>query len=335
MKPCKIAVLGAGSWGSALAFLAQKGGNEVFLWARDKKQVFSLTQRAENVKYLPGVSLASIEASADLGAVVTGAQWIVSAVPCAGLLELIPSVARFKDSDAVVVSGTKGLHPQNGARPSQLWQSLGNLDGAQFVALSGPNLAGEIVAGVPTSTVVASMSEETSRRAQLLFSAPNFRVYTNRDLIGVELGGALKNVVAITAGICDGLKFGDNAKAAIMTRHWREMTRLALSLGAKETTLFGLAGIGDLFATCASPKSRNHRLGEKLGRGETLLQAQTEVAQVAEGVHTAQAALALARQNRVELPVTEQLCAVLFQNLPVTAALSALMSRQGRGENEE
>ncbi|MBW3634927.1 MAG: NAD(P)H-dependent glycerol-3-phosphate dehydrogenase, partial [Armatimonadetes bacterium] len=174
--------------------------------------------------------------------------------------------------------------------------------------------------------------DETAARAQELFTSRQFRVYTNTDLLGVELGGALKNVVAIAAGICDGLGFGDNAKAAIMTRHWREMTRLAVAQGAKESTLFGLSGIGDLFATCASSHSRNHSLGIKLGRGESLEQAQSEVAQVAEGVHTTRAALRLSLQCGVELPVTEQLAALLFEKRDVRHAVEALMGRQGCAE---
>jgi glycerol-3-phosphate dehydrogenase (NAD(P)+) len=325
-----VAVLGAGSWGTALAHLASQNGHEVRLWAREPHFAAQLQSDGENVRYLSGVSLREMQISADLATVLNGAKWIVSAVPCAGVPALVPNVVAHCEREATLISGTKGLHPQSGARSAQMWGE--GFDAARYVALSGPNLAREIAFGVPTSTVVASQSDQTAAGAQELFASPQFRVYTNTDLLGVELGGALKNVVAIAAGICDGLGFGDNAKAAIMTRHWREMTRLAVAQGARESTLFGLSGIGDLFATCASPHSRNRSLGTKLGRGESLEQAQSEVAQVAEGVHTTRAALRLSQQCGVELPVTEQLGALLFEERDVRHAVEALMGRQGCAE---
>lgn len=327
-----VAVLGAGSWGTSLALLAARNGHEVRLWARDAESAARLTTDQENVKYLPGVSLQNIAVSADTETVLNGAEWVVCAVPCAGVPALAKDIAPHVAAKAIIVSGTKGLHPENSERPSQMWISAIGLDSSRFVALSGPNLAREIIAGVPTSTVVASEDKETAGRAQMLFNSKAFRVYTNTDLIGVELGGALKNVVAIVAGITDGLGFGDNAKAAIMTRHWREMTRLAVALKARETTLFGLSGIGDLFATCASSHSRNHSLGCLLARGESLEQARREVVQVAEGVHTTRAALRLAAETGVELPVTEQLAGVLFEGKDVRKAVEELMSRQKSSE---
>ena len=314
--------------------MAARNGHEVRLWARDAAFAQQLNARSENLKYLPGAALTGVRADADLESVVRGAAWIISAVPCAGVPTLAPLVARFKAPDAVVVSGTKGLHPDSGAPSAQLWRAGAALEACHYAALSGPNLAREIAAGVPTSSVAASLDAQTAARAQELFNSGLFRVYTNTDLIGVELGGALKNVVAIAAGICDGFEFGDNAKAALMTRHWREMTRLAVQCGARETTLFGLSGVGDLFATCASPQSRNRCLGERLGRGETLDNARLAVVQVVEGVHTARAALQLAQQCGEELPVTRQLAAVLFEGQPAREAIGALMSRQGKAEFE-
>ena len=325
-----VTVLGAGSWGTALAHLARRNGHEVRLWTRDENVAVQLKSDGENARYLTGVSLREIEIGADLNHSLRGASWIVSAVPCAGVPNLVPEVAKHAQRSATLISGTKGLHPQSGARAAQMWGE--GFSSAHYAALSGPNLAREIALGVPTSSVIASENDETAIRAQQIFTSTLFRVYTNVDLIGVELGGALKNVVAIAAGVCDGLGFGDNAKAAIMTRHWREMTRLAVAQGASESTLFGLSGIGDLFATCASPHSRNHSLGTKLGRGESLQQAQSEVAQVAEGVHTTRAALALSRACGVELPVTEQLAALLFDGQSVQSAVEALMGRQGCAE---
>jgi glycerol-3-phosphate dehydrogenase (NAD(P)+) len=328
-----VAVLGAGSWGTALAFLLNRKGVATRLWTRDAAFAEELSAAGENQKYLPGASLQGVCVSSKLEEVLTGVDCIVAAIPCAGVPQLAQEIRVYLDSDAYLISGTKGLHPASGMRSSELWHHEAGLSADRYVALSGPNLAREIAAGVPTSTVVASECVATAQKAQKLFGTRDFRVYTNDDLLGVELGGALKNVVAIAAGISDGLSFGDNAKAALMTRAWHEMTQLAVALGARESTLFGLSGIGDLFATCTSRHSRNHSLGCLLARGESLSQAQHEVAQVAEGVHTTRAALLLAAQHRVELPITQQIAAVLFDNRDPREAVMQLMSRQERSEN--
>jgi glycerol-3-phosphate dehydrogenase (NAD(P)+) len=322
-----VAVLGAGSWGTALAHLIAAKGVETRLWGRSAANAQALTQSDENAKYLRGTHLDNIAVTPDLAAATQNVRWVVSAVPCAAVPELALSLrgAAFE----YLVSGTKGLHAQSGLRPSEMWQEFGGVEAQRFVALSGPNLAKEIAAGIPSSTVVASRNPEAAASAQALFASNTFRVYSNEDILGVELGGALKNVVAIAAGIGDGLGFGDNAKAALMTRAWREMTRLAMACGALESTLFGLSGMGDLIATCVSPHSRNRTLGEKLGRGESLGAAQHDIAQVAEGVHTARAALQLARSHRLELPVTEQIAAVLFENRSPREAVESLMGRAG------
>ena len=332
--PTEVAVLGAGSWGTVLAWLLGQKGTPVRLWARDEKTANSLTAARKNVKYLPNTLLNNVEFTSDLNAAVKGAKHIVIAIPGAATPAL---AAQFRtlsiESNAVIISGTKGLHPETGLRASQIWAAADwNME--NYVALSGPNLSGEIAAGVPTSTVVASQNVEAARGAQRLFASPLFRVYTNCDLIGVELGGALKNVVAIAAGVGDGLGFGDNAKASLLTRGWYEMTRLATALGAKEGTLFGLSGMGDLFATCISSHSRNHALGVHLGQGETLQQARESVVQTAEGVHTTRAALRLAKEVGVELPVTEQVAAVLFEGKSPALAVGDLMQRQERDEVE-
>ncbi|MBV9468928.1 MAG: NAD(P)-dependent glycerol-3-phosphate dehydrogenase [Abitibacteriaceae bacterium] len=327
-----VAVLGAGSWGTALAFLASHNGLTTRLWARSAEVASSLTQAQENVKYLPGASLQNVVVNADLEAVLQDAAWVVAAVPCNAVPALATTLQTKLPSQAIVISGTKGLHSESGLRPAQLWAQRAALPPERYVALSGPNLAKEIIAGVPTSTVVASQAAGAAAAAQQLFSTPSFRVYTNTDLIGVELGGALKNVVAIAAGICDGLGFGDNSKAALITRAWREMTRLAVALGAQEGTLFGLSGIGDLFATCASPHSRNRTLGCYLASGESLKEAQHDVAQVAEGVHTTRAALRLSQETGIELPITEQVGAILFEGRDPRVAVTELMRRQGCSE---
>ncbi len=330
-----VAVLGAGSWGTSLAYLASRKGYTTRLWARNAIAAHDFAHSGENVRYLPGTQLPNVEISADLEAVLRDAAWLVIAVPCAAVPQLaidLQSYRKLWRPEAILVSGTKGLDPESGSRPAQLWAEHAGWEPHCYAALSGPNLAKEIVADVPTSTVVASQSEEAAQRAQELFSSSVFRVYTNCDLIGVEMGGALKNIVAIAAGIADGLGFGDNSKAAMMTRAWREMTRLSVALGAQESTLYGMSGMGDLIATCMSPHSRNHRLGRYLAQGETLKEAQHEIAQVSEGVHTTRAALRLAEKIGVELPVTQQLAKVLFEGQDPRYAVNELMNRNWRGE---
>lgn len=325
-----VAVLGGGSWGTALAMLCASTGCPVRLWARDAEVARQVSEHHHNPRYFPGVSLPGVTASTDLPQSVAGAAFVLVAVPGAALAETAARVLPLVDPAAVIISGTKGLDPQ-GRRPSEIWKAAG-LGEDRLAALSGPNLAREMVRGVPTSSVVASVQPLVAGAAQQLLGTPTFRVYTNTDLVGVELGGALKNVVAIAAGICDGLGFGDNAKAALITRAWVEMTRLAVSLGARERTLYGLSGMGDLLATCASTQSRNHELGRLLGQGLPLSAAQQEVQQVAEGVHTTRAALHLARQQALEMPITAEVAAVLFEGKTPHDAVVALMSRQGKSE---
>jgi len=329
----KIAVLGAGSWGVALSVLAFRAGGEVCLWGRDAHKIGEL-ERTRRSPFFSDIDLPAIEFSRELHSALDGSHIVVCALPSSVLPLMAREIAPLISTDAVVVSGTKGLHPETLQRASQIWLGAG-LEESRFVALSGPNLAREIVAGVPTSSVVASASPDSARRAQSAFDAPAFRVYTNADLLGVELGGALKNVVAIAAGIGDGRGFGDNAKAALMTRHWREMARLAGALGARESTLWGLSGLGDLLATCASAQSRNHRLGYLLGQGGSLEDAKKEIAQTVEGIHTCCAALELGQKHRVFLPVTQGLGAILWGNVPVEQVLAGLLNRVGRSEGED
>ena len=329
-----VAILGAGSWGSAMAHLMLGKGAVVRVWARDSALLHELRETGENRRYLPGASLRGAVFCDNLESALENCDCIVSALPCAATPGLTAKLRALLPSRGFVVSGTKGLHPEGGERASQMWEDGADLPPERFVALSGPNLAREIVAGVPTSTVVASASEHTARAAQGLFGAPHFRVYTNPDVLGVELGGALKNVVAIAAGMGDGLGFGDNAKGALVARAWREMTRLGTTLGAHPETLWGLSGMGDLLATCVSPHSRNRKLGELLARGLSLAEAQREIGQVAEGVHTARAALKLAEENSVELPVTEQVARVLWDGVAPREAVSCLMTRRERSELE-
>ncbi len=330
----KVAVLGAGSWGTILAWLLGGKGIPVRLWARDENAVAQMRRAQQNEKYLPGTVLENVNFTASLEEAIAGMEFIISAIPGAATPQLAETFKSLPlEKSAILISGTKGLHPESGLRASEIWQRA-DWPIEKYVALSGPNLSKEIAAGVPTSTVVASQNCDSAKAAQQLFASPLFRVYTSSDLIGVELGGALKNVIAIAAGVGDGLGFGDNAKASLLTRGWREMTRLATALGAQEPTLYGLSGIGDLFATCNSQLSRNHALGVRLSAGETLQQAREGIARTAEGVHTTRAALHLAREANIELPVTEQVAAVLFEGKNPRRAVEDLMQRDERDEVE-
>jgi len=323
-----VTVLGAGSWGKALASILCQKNIEVRLWGRNLKALQGLTSLPES-----GINLPDVMLQPDIKLALQNADWIVMALPSAAVVELAQMVTPLLDAKTRLASGTKGLHPQSGLRPSQLWEQAG-VPLNRFVSFSGPNLAKEIIAGVPTSMVVASPDEGTAREAQHLLTFSTLRVYRNTDLTGVELGGALKNVVAIAAGICDGLGFGDNAKAALVTRGWSEMTRLALKFGARQETLYGLSGMGDLIATCASSQSRNHSIGELLGKGYNLETAQQKIGHVAEGVHTTTAALRLAKEQQLELPITWQLKKVLFERYNAGEAVAQLMSRPERNELE-
>lgn len=333
VQSSEVAVLGGGSWGTVLAWLLAKKHLHVRLWMRDEQLVEALKSTRVNQKYLPNVSLEGIEFTSELEAAVSGVRQIVVAVPG----EAVPMLAaRWKElpvgEESILVSGTKGLHPTSGLRASSIWQKNGwPID--RYVTLSGPNLSAEIAAGAPTSTVAASENIAAATEVQQLFGSPLFRTYRSSDLIGVELGGALKNIIAIAAGIGDGLGYGDNAKASIITRGWREMTRLAIRLGAQESTLYGLSGMGDLFATCTSAHSRNYKLGFQVGQGASLDKARERVVQTAEGVHTTRAALHLARESGIELPVTEEIFQVLFKEKNPREAVTDLMKRQKRDEN--
>jgi len=329
-----VTVLGAGSWGRALAEVFSNKNLEVRLWGRNVEALQHLTFSRKSDKKLPEVTLNGVRLEADCKRALQGADWAVVALPCAAVSELAVVLTPILPEQTLLASGTKGLHPESGLRPSELWSKAG-VPLHRFVAFSGPNLASEILAGVPTSTVVASTDEDVALAAQHLFTLPQLRVYRNTDLLGVELGGALKNVVAIAAGICDGLGFGDNAKAALVTRGWSEMTRLAIALGAHLQTLYGLSGMGDLIATCASSSSRNHTMGELLGQGIGLEEARQRIGHVAEGVHTTLAALRLAERHQIELPITLQVKRVLFNGCSAAEAVEQLMSRPERREIEE
>jgi glycerol-3-phosphate dehydrogenase (NAD(P)+) len=328
-----IAIIGAGSWGTALAAVFASANQEVRLWARRHEQAQALNQARENRLYLPGTILpTAVRLCEDMQTALSEAGLVILAVPAKGMQSVVEQFAPYISPAQPVLSAAKGLEPETGRRMSEIITSV--LPSQPVAALSGPNLASEVAAGMPTTTVVASADGALCKQAQQLLMRPRFRVYTNHDLIGVELGGALKNIIAISAGISDGLGFGDNTKAALVTRGLAEMIRLGVAMGAQAETFHGLTGIGDLMATCASNRSRNHTVGMRLARSEKLDDIIASMDQVAEGVPTTRAAMTLAHRYKVEMPITAQLYAVLFEGLSPQASVSALMTRTGRDELE-
>jgi glycerol-3-phosphate dehydrogenase (NAD(P)+) len=329
-----VTVLGSGSWGTALAWLLGEKGLELRLWARDAGQAARIAATRENERYLPGLALPpSVLPAADLDACLAGTQLVVLAVPAQALRETVRRIGARVSPGTGMVIASKGLERDTGRRVTEVArEELGAGEAGRIAVLSGPNLSGEIIRRVPSATVVAASDQGLALGLQETFGTPFFRVYTNRDVIGVEMGGALKNPVAIAAGISDGLGFGDNTKASLLTRGLAEMTRLGTAAGARRETFSGLSGLGDLLATAHSPLSRNYRLGLALGRGDTLDHAREALHQVAEGVPTTAAACRLARRLGVDVPIIDELQRVLYEGKPVAEAVSILMSRPYRDE---
>lgn len=327
----EVAVLQAGSWGTTLAtILARDGGRRVTLWTRDAHQAEEMAARRENRRYLPGIRIPdAVAITSDLERALAAPDLIV-AVPTAGVGAFRSRVAPLLGSEHRLLSATKGLDPESGARPSELWSEA--LPPARVAVLSGPNISREIAAGLPAPTVVASTDAETARHFQQLVSTAMFRAYTNDDVVGVEICGALKNVVALGAGAIDGMGYGDNAKAGFMTRGLAEIVRFAFRHGANPLTAAGLAGFGDLIATCMSKHSRNRLVGELLAKGLTLKQVRERLGgQVAEGIGTTEATYEAARRMEVSMPITEQTHAVLTEGKAIREAMRDLMDRE-RGE---
>jgi glycerol-3-phosphate dehydrogenase (NAD(P)+) len=328
----KVTVLGSGAMGTACSvLLAEHAGQPVALWAREPELAREMTETRENTRFLPGVKLpAAIEVSADIEQAVRGAEILVVAIPTAFLRTALTNLAPFLHSDRPMVSVVKGMENETFMRPSEIiGEVLGN---RAVVVLSGPSHAEEISRRLPASVVAASGDLALAKQVQQMFSTDRFRVYTNLDIVGVELAAALKNIVAIAAGISDGLGYGDNAKAALMTRGLVEMTRFGSALGAEAVTFSGLAGFGDLVTTCISPYSRNRRVGQRLGQGETLDQILASMDAVAEGVLTSRSVHEYAEKLGIEMPITQEVYEVLFKNKSPLDATNALMMRPPKGE---
>ena len=326
----KIAVVGSGSWGTTLAVLIAEARGGCALWVHNPDEAHDMAARRENVRFLPGVTLPdSVYVDHDPATVLRGADLVLIVVPMRRLRENWEAIGHLIEPHAAIVSGIKGLDPTTGRRVSELvadWAGGNILD--RLAVLSGPNLAREIAAGEPATAVIAARTPDIARNVQQRLSAPTFRTYVSDDVVGIELAGAIKNVIAIGAGMADGLRYGDNAKAALMTRGLAEMTRLGLTAGAETLTFAGLAGMGDLIASCASDHSRNHYVGQQLATGRTLDDIQTRMVMVAEGVDTSRGALTLARRLGVEMPIVELINKALFDGLPVAEAGQVLMARE-------
>jgi len=328
----RITVIGGGAMGTACAIvLAEKPEQRVSLWARNADHASEMVKTRENKRLLPGITIPdSVEVTSDIGAAVADSDLLVMAVPTAFLRNCLSEISADLTDDRPVVSVIKGIENETFQRPSEI---IGEVLGSRaVVSLSGPSHADEITRRLPASVVAASGDLALARRVQQTFTTDRFRVYTNIDIIGVELAAALKNVIAIAAGICDGLGYGDNAKSALMTRGLVEMTRFGTSLGAEAQTFAGLAGMGDLITTCASPYSRNRKVGERLGAGETLEEILESMDAVAEGVWTTRSVHELAEQRGIEMPITAEVFSVLFEDKRAAEATNSLMMRPPRDE---
>jgi glycerol-3-phosphate dehydrogenase (NAD(P)+) len=327
----RIAILGGGSWGTGLAVVlsASRRKHEIRLWVRDSSLAEFIERERRNDKYLPGVSIpASVTASAKLEEVLHEAHIVVGAVPSAHTRSIFALALPYLSPEAAFVSATKGLEPATHLRMSEVISQVINARFLPSVAvLSGPSFAAEAAQGHPTAVVLASQDAALGAFLQEEFSGPTFRLYTNNDVLGVELAGAMKNVMAIAAGACQGLSLGANSLAALITRGLAEMTRLAIALGGKPETLSGLAGMGDLILTCYGAQSRNRRVGFDLGQGRSLPEILAGMTMVAEGVGTASALLALAKENHIELPITQQVHSILHLGNSPREAIRAIMER--------
>jgi len=329
-----IAVLGAGSWGTTLAVLLARKGYAVNLWAHRPEFADQLAVERENRRYLNGVHFPdTLRVFTSLHEAVSPADMVVTAVPSQALRETVEQIRDLSMQGRVIVNVAKGIEMNTGKRMSEvLLETLPGVQISGVAALYGPSHAEEVSKEQPTTVVASSPSVETANRVQEVFHTSMFRVYTNTDIIGVEIAGSVKNIIAIAAGISDGIGYGDNAKAAIITRGLAEMSRLAVSLGGDPVTVSGLAGIGDLVVTCLSRHSRNRYVGEEIGRGRSLDDVVTHMNMVAEGVFTSKAVYDLSRAKGVEMPITQAVYEMLFEGKPVQQAILDLMTREPKKE---
>ena len=328
----QIAIIGAGSWGTALAVVAARAGHSVRLWSRSTAVVNSINDQRVNSRYLSSTSIPhGVTATTDITDALREASMVLLAVPSHAARETLTAMSAHLAENAILVNVAKGIEIESGKRVSEIAKEVVDAPHS-FVALSGPSFAKEVVAGHPTAIVAASKDIAAARTVQNDLSFENLRIYTNVDVVGTELGGAVKNVMAIAAGMTAGLGFGTNSVAALITRGLAEITRLARREGAQMETLMGLAGLGDLVLTCTGTLSRNRFVGEELGKGRTLEEITAQLSEVAEGINTARAVKKLADRAGLEMPITNEVNAVLYEGKPVRDAVAELMSRPLREE---
>ena len=328
----KVSVIGAGSWGTALSILLHSNGHEVTLWSIMEAEVAMLNEQHEHKDKLPGVKLPEdMRITTDLESSIKGAELMVLAVPSPFTRSTAHSMAPFVEDGQIIVNVAKGIEESTLMTLSEIVEQ--EIPNCRAAVLSGPSHAEEVGRGLPTTVVAGAHDRKTAEFIQNIFMNQVLRVYTSPDMLGIELGGALKNVIALAAGIADGLGYGDNTKAALITRGIAEMSRIGLAMGGRIESFSGLSGIGDLIVTCASVHSRNRKAGYLMGQGRTMKEAMDEVKMVVEGVYSAKAAVGLARKYGVEIPIIEQVNAVLFEDKPAREAVNELMLRDKKIEN--
>lgn len=334
IKLQKIAVIGAGSWGTANAISLSNKGMAVSLWIRNSETLKDIKKTRENSTYLPGVTLPSnLIVTNDIENCCKDSDIIVIGTPSHAVRDIMSNISKLIEKHKIIVNLAKGIENDTLYRMSEVIEEY--LPKNPVAVLSGPNHAEEVARNIPSATVVSSKNERVAQFVQDVFMTPNLRVYTNPDIIGVELGGSLKNVIALGAGICDGLGFGDNTKAALMTRGIVEISRLGVALGARQNTFSGLSGVGDLIVTCTSMHSRNRRAGIAIGEGKTLKEILHSTKMVVEGVKTTKSAYELAKRTGIEMPITREIHEVLFKNANVKDSVLNLMLRSKTNEMED
>ncbi|MFD3540839.1 NAD(P)H-dependent glycerol-3-phosphate dehydrogenase [Streptomyces sp. NPDC058662] len=332
-RPVKAAVYGTGSWGTAFGIVLADAGCDVTLWGRRQELVDAVNDGRTNPDYLPGVELPeNLRATTDPALAARGADFTVLAVPSQTLRGNLAEWAPLLAADTVLVSLMKGIELGTAKRMSEVIEEVAKVPGERVAVVTGPNLAREIAARQPAASVVACVDEDVARRLQAACHTPSFRPYTNTDVVGCELGGAVKNVIGLAVGIADGMGLGDNTKGSLITRGLAETTRLGLAMGADALTFSGLAGLGDLVATCSSPLSRNHTFGTNLGRGMTLEETIAVTKQTAEGVKSCQSVADLARRYGVDMPITDTVVDIVHHGKPTLVALKELMGRSAKPE---
>ena len=329
----RIAIIGAGSWGTALAIIAARAGHEVQLWSRNLDLITAVNEQRINPFYLTSAEIVpGVTATSEIASAVNGAEHVLFAAPSHAARELLTNLSPHLHESAIVVSLAKGIEIETGKRISEIFKEVAGTT-HPFVCLSGPSFAREVIAGHPTAIVAASKDAAVARAVQNDLSFENLRIYTNADVIGAEIGGSVKNVMAIAAGMAAGLGFGSNSVAALITRGLAEITRLARREGAQVETLMGLAGLGDLVLTCTGTLSRNRFVGHELGKGRQIEEITAELTEVAEGVNTARAVKQLADRAGLEMPIVNEVNAVLYEGKSARDAVSDLMSRPLREES--